>query len=377
MPTLAVEKLVLFDQLGFNPTTYTDKHFDELCFEYGIELDEVTSERDDAAKGSLKISKSELKKLSDAIIYKIDLPANRYDLLCLEGLVRALQVFLGDREAPTYTVLPSTSPVVCNVKTSNVNQIRPFIVCAMLKDIEFTQERYDSFIGLQDQLHRNLCRQRTLVAIGTHDADTIQGPFTYDARAPSDVEFVPLVPNDRSFTAGELLEHYNTDVACKHLKPYVPIIQNSPVYPVVLDANETVLSLPPIINGDHSKITLATKNVFIECTATDLTKANIVLDTVVAMFSEYCAQPFTVEPVQVNYLEGDTVVNSYVTPQMATRMETARVDFVNSINGISLSAAEMVTLCNKVQLGPAQLLENDTVLQVTVPPTPFTRGGYC
>lgn len=43
----------------------------------------------------------------------------------------------------------------------------------------------------------------------------------------------------------------------------------------------TVLSLPPIINGAHSAITLNTKNVFIECTATDLTKANIVLNTMV------------------------------------------------------------------------------------------------
>jgi len=43
----------------------------------------------------------------------------------------------------------------------------------------------------------------------------------------------------------------------------------------------TVLSLPPIINGAHSAITLQTKNVFIECTATDLTKAKIVLNTMV------------------------------------------------------------------------------------------------
>jgi len=57
---------------------------------------------------------------------------------------------------------------------------------------------------------------------------------------------------------------------------YVPIIKDSPVYPVVLDAEETVLSLPPIINGSISKITLDTTNVFIECTRTamDLTKAN-------------------------------------------------------------------------------------------------------
>jgi hypothetical protein len=35
---------------------------------------------------------------------------------------------------------------------------------------------------------------------------------------------------------------------------------------------------------------LSTKNVLIECTATDLTRARIVLETVVAMFSVYCAK---------------------------------------------------------------------------------------
>lgn len=33
---------------------------------------------------------------STDIIYKIDIPANRYDLLCLEGLARALRIFLGE-----------------------------------------------------------------------------------------------------------------------------------------------------------------------------------------------------------------------------------------------------------------------------------------
>lgn len=56
------------------------------------------------------------------------------------------------------------------------------------------------------------------------------------------------------------------------LKQFLGIIRDSPVYPVIKDKNGVVLSMPPIINGDHSKITLDTKNVFIECTATDLTK---------------------------------------------------------------------------------------------------------
>ena len=49
----------------------------------------------------------------------------------------------------------------------------------------------------------------------------------------------------------------------------------------------------------RAQITLATRDVFIECTATDLAKANVVLNTLVAMFSEYCSTPFEVEPVEV------------------------------------------------------------------------------
>lgn len=40
-----------------------------------------------------------------------------------------------------------------------------------------TDLEYESFIDLQDKLHQNLCRQRKFVAIGTHDLDTIEGPF--------------------------------------------------------------------------------------------------------------------------------------------------------------------------------------------------------
>ncbi|RCV37871.1 hypothetical protein SETIT_8G097300v2 [Setaria italica] len=92
------------------------------------------------------------------------------------------------------------------------------------------------------------------------------------------------------------------------LKKFLHIIENSPVYPVIYDSNRTVLSLPPIVNGAHSAITLATRNVFIECTATDLTKAKIVWSTMVTMFSEYCENKFEVEPVEVVNHDGSKTV---------------------------------------------------------------------
>ena len=49
----------------------------------------------------------------------------------------------------------------------------------------------------QDKLHQNICRRRTLVAIGAHDLNTVKGPFRYDAVPPSAIEFVPLTPSDK------------------------------------------------------------------------------------------------------------------------------------------------------------------------------------
>ena len=56
---------------------------------------------------------------------------------------------------------------------------------------------------------------------GTHDLDTIKGPFIYDAQPPKDISFVPL--NDsKEYRADQLLEHFSHD---SHLKEYVPIIK--------------------------------------------------------------------------------------------------------------------------------------------------------
>ena len=38
MPTVSVKRDLLFRALG---RTYTDEEFDELCFEFGLELDEI------------------------------------------------------------------------------------------------------------------------------------------------------------------------------------------------------------------------------------------------------------------------------------------------------------------------------------------------
>ena len=73
------------------------------------------------------------------------------------------------------------------------------------------ESRYDSFIDLQDKLHQNIARKRTLVAIGTHDLDTIKGPFKYMAKPPDQIKFKPL-NQVKEFTAPQLMELYSVSI---------------------------------------------------------------------------------------------------------------------------------------------------------------------
>lgn len=52
-------------------------------------------------------------------------------------------------------------------------------------------------------------------------------------------------------SGSEIMDFYSKD---KNMKEYVDIIKHSEVYPLITDQKNTVLSLPPLINGDHSKI---------------------------------------------------------------------------------------------------------------------------
>jgi phenylalanyl-tRNA synthetase beta chain len=86
-------------------------------------------------------------------------------------------------------------------------QVRPYAAAAILRGVKFTERKYQSFITLQEKIHANLARNRTLVAIGTHDMSKVKGPFTYEAPKPEDIKFVPL-NQQKEMNAKELMEFY-------------------------------------------------------------------------------------------------------------------------------------------------------------------------
>ncbi len=201
MPTLSVDRDALMAALG---REYSEEEFSDLCFDFGLELDEVVEEE------------------GGGVTYKVDIGANRYDLLCLEGLVRALLIFKGEAKVPKYRRVtpPKNKLERLTVESSSVNKIRPFVVAAVLRNVTFTTERYKSFIDLQDKLHQNIARKRSLVAIGTHDLDSIRGPFRYVAEPPSKIKFKALNQTEEH-NAVELMEMFSVSRIEILIGPYI------------------------------------------------------------------------------------------------------------------------------------------------------------
>ena len=355
MPTIVVNRNALFKAIG---RTFTDEEFDNLCFEFGIELDDVTSEQE--------MKKNEQNKedinLSTEVLYKIEVAANRYDLLCLEGLALALRIFLEKQKMPDIkpiNVLPENERQL--IVYDSVNDVRPIGLCAILRDINFTDEMLKSFMDLQDKLHNNICRGRKLVSMGTHDLDTVKGPFTYRALEPEHIHFVPL-NREEEVNGDGLMTLLKDD---PKLGKYLDLLKKKKKYPVMMDSNGIIMSLPPIINSQHTKMTLNTHNVLLDITGTDLTKCEIVLNTLIAMFSVYCKNPFTVEEIKViNEKTGE----SKIYPDLTPRKFKVNVKYLQTITGIyDIIPEKIIQLLEKMEL-KAKII-NPQEIEVSAPIT--------
>jgi len=89
MPNINVLRSELFERIG---RTFTEDEFEDLCFEFGVELEHGSAEemqmnRIDGDGNAVDLSKD--------YVYKIEVAANRYDLLCVEGIATAFRVYLG------------------------------------------------------------------------------------------------------------------------------------------------------------------------------------------------------------------------------------------------------------------------------------------
>ncbi|NIM46726.1 MAG: phenylalanine--tRNA ligase subunit beta [Candidatus Aenigmarchaeota archaeon] len=259
-------------------------------------------------------------KISGNVI-ECELNPDRPDMFSVEGIAREMKGFLGiETGIKKYDVIDSG--IILKKQKADV---RPCIACGIIKDVVLSDYLVKSLMQVQEKLHMSIGRNRRKVAIGVHDFDKIVPPLVY--RDVYEEKFVPLGKTEQ-MTIKEILERHPKGVDYAHL------VKNK--YPLIYD-KEGVISFPPIINSERTKVTENTKNLFIDVTGTDEKTVNQVLNILCCNIVERCGKIFSLK------------VSNKVTPQLEPKEISISVDEIDGILGMGLSENDIVENLEKIR----------------------------
>ena len=254
---------------------------------------------------------------------------DRPDLFSPEGVARAMRGYLGiETGLPSYPVKPSGISFTIDPKLAD---IRPVLGAAVIRGVSFDDESIQSIMSLQESLHWAVGRGRSKVAIGIHDLDAVRPPFRYIA-APRSRSFVPLDYTEW-MTMEEILERHPKG------RDYAKIVRDFPLFPLIIDSHDHVLSFPPIINGERTRVTVDTKNILLDTTGTDKRAVNVAVNIICTAMAEAGAR---IESVEIEGVQ---------TPTLAPAERTVSVRECSRLLGVSLTAPQMAELLRKMRFG--------------------------
>ncbi|RME54276.1 phenylalanine--tRNA ligase subunit beta [Candidatus Woesearchaeota archaeon] len=256
---------------------------------------------------------------------------NRPDLWSTEGMARQIAPFYTKKKGvPKYNVKKGNYQVHVDKSTSKV---RPAFVAAVIKNVKVTDYLIKQAVQLQEKVCMTFGRKRKEAAIGLYDLDKLKFPLYYKTVEPESIKFVPLGFKIK-MTPGEILEDHPKG------QEYGTLIKGYKRYPLVIDSNNEVASLPPIINSDYTgKVTEDTKNLFVEVTGYDLETVKVALNVMVAALAD---RGGLIESVEIIYPD-----KKVITPDFTPKKKTVSLPRLQKLSGLNLSNKEIKELLEK------------------------------
>ncbi|MDG6222214.1 MAG: phenylalanine--tRNA ligase subunit beta [Candidatus Bathyarchaeota archaeon] len=279
---------------------------------------------------------------------KIEYNPNRVDFSSCIGVARAFCGLMDWKTGmPKYAV--KQGDIILKVDKS-VADVRPFIVGATVQGLDIDSNTIRELMELQEALHWMIGRDRKKASIGVHKLDTVEPPFSYVTCTPDGVKFVPLDKTEK-MTPQQVLEKHEKGIT------YKSHVEGASRYPLVVDSKGQILSFPPIINGELTKVDENTQDLFIEVTGTDINAVQRSLNVLVSALADMGG---IVETVRVEY--SDQVL---VTPDLNPQQMKLNVAFSNERLGLDFSEKQTILALKKARLD-AKTVGNG-VLEVLVP----------
>jgi phenylalanyl-tRNA synthetase beta chain len=177
---------------------------------------------------------------------RVEYNPNRPDLSSDYGVARGLRGLLDIEIGLPKFKLAGRSGLAVIIEDAAVRKVRPYLIALVAKNGTLDDETLKQLIAMQEDLHNGVGRKRRKASIGIHNLDVIQFPVTYKT-VSGDFSFTPL-DESSEFPIDQILK--DLDIG----KQYGHILSAFDRYPLIVDSVGTVLSLPPIINGQATKV---------------------------------------------------------------------------------------------------------------------------
>lgn len=250
---------------------------------------------------------SAFEKIGKSKVIRLDLLAARPDLFDVGGISRALKGYLGEVQGlPEYVVETLDIKVQVDPSVDSEECSRPFIRCAVIEMENIDDTTLVALMKLQEALHWGVGRDRKLASIGVYDLDTITGPIRYSTIDPVQESFEPLGRAGSPMTGQQILEEHPKGIA------YAKLLAHHQRFPALIDARDTILSMPPIINSEATKVKLGSRRLFVDVTGISESAVVKSLDTFVSSLLELGGKAFSVE---IEHADGSTITSPDLTPR--------------------------------------------------------------
>jgi phenylalanyl-tRNA synthetase beta chain len=288
---------------------------------------------DDQLKDRIAMLGTDLESVDKKEIV-VEVFPNRPDLLSEQGFARAFSAFVGQKKGlRSYSVKKSGHKVIVDKSVT----MRPYTVCALVKGVKFTDERIREIMQMQEKLSTTHGRRRKKSEYGIYPSDKINFPVTYIAKDPKKVMFQPL-GMDKKIRADKVEELHPTG------QEFGYVAQGWTKYPFFIDAQDNVLSMLPYTNShDIGKIDESTKDVFVECTGTNLENVHVALNILVTTLSDMGGDIYSIDVVYPD--------QTISTPRLDPTEMVLDEKYINRILGLDLKKTEMIILLERMGFG--------------------------
>ena len=266
---------------------------------------------------------------------------NRPDLISFQGFKRAFLAFLGKKTGLIDYKLNKPEKDYTVVIDSSVKDVRPYTACAIIKGLKLDNFRIKEIVDIQEKLHLTIGRKRKKLAIGVYPLDKIKLPITFKALEPDKIKFTPL-DAEREMSGLEILQKHVTG------KEYAHLLAGKQKFPLFVDADNKILSMPPIINSlATGKITSETKDVFVECSGFDFEILKKCLNIITTCLADMGGKIYQME-IKTGIIG---ITKKVLTPDFAPEKMRLSIENTNKLLGLELKEKQIKTCLEKMGHG--------------------------